>query len=196
MVIIIKKIQWKELILSFVIALDVGGLSALLTPDSKEIYSALTKPPLAPPGEVFPIVWTALFILMAIAAYLVYVSDSSQKNAALAVYALQLFFQFPLDGAVFRLQGMPARIRMPSYTLGADTHNRAALLPHKQGGGVSYAAISCMGYLCRIFEFSDMHAELSLAGASNIKPVSNAKPYAILMIIALERAGNPHHLNA
>ncbi len=94
MVIIIKKIQWKELILSFVIALGVGGLSALLTPDSKEIYSALTKPPLAPPGEVFPIVWTALFILMAIAAYLVYVSDSSQKNAALAVYALQLFFNF------------------------------------------------------------------------------------------------------
>lgn len=94
MVIIIKKIQWKELILSFVIALGVGGLSALLTPDSKEIYSAFTKPPLSPPSEVFPIVWTALFILMAIAAYLVYVSDSSKKDAALAVYALQLFFNF------------------------------------------------------------------------------------------------------
>lgn len=89
-----KKIQWKELIISFIIALGTGGLSALLTPDSKEVYASLIKPPLAPPGGVFPIVWTILFILMAIAAYMVYVSDSSKKNAALAVYVLQLFFNF------------------------------------------------------------------------------------------------------
>lgn len=88
------KIQWKPLIISLAIALGVGGLSALVTPDSREVYAAFTKPPLSPPGSVFPIVWTVLFILMAVAAYLVYVSDSSKKNSALAVYALQLFFNF------------------------------------------------------------------------------------------------------
>ena len=45
-------------------ALAVGGLSALVTGNSMDNYARLVQPPFAPPGWLFPVVWTALFILM------------------------------------------------------------------------------------------------------------------------------------
>lgn len=87
-----KQINWKTLITSLVISLGTGALSALITSDSMQIYKELYKPPLAPPGWLFPIVWTILYLLMGIAAYMVYESDADYevKKSALTSYALQL----------------------------------------------------------------------------------------------------------
>ena len=41
----------------------VGALVGIITSGSMD-YNMLQKPPLAPPGAVFPIVWTILYILM------------------------------------------------------------------------------------------------------------------------------------
>lgn len=87
-------IKLKPLIISLVIALGVAGLSALFTMNSMDVYSELVQPPLAPPSIVFPIVWTVLFTLMGISAYLVYVSEDRDRKPALYVYALQLAFNF------------------------------------------------------------------------------------------------------
>lgn len=87
------KLQWKSFILAIVIPLAVGGLSALLTQNSMALFGMLTKPPLAPPGWLFPIVWTLLYILMGIASYLVFVSGKNTQTA-LRLYALQLAFNF------------------------------------------------------------------------------------------------------
>ena len=83
----------KNLIISLLISLGVGGLSFLITMGSMDIYKYLVKPPLAPPSILFPIVWTILYILMGISAYLVY-RDSSIDNGALKVYLIQLFINF------------------------------------------------------------------------------------------------------
>ncbi len=55
-------------------------------------YGALSKPPLNPPNWIFGPVWTALYALMAIAAWLVYEKrmQSKEANKALAVYAVHL----------------------------------------------------------------------------------------------------------
>ena len=87
-------IKLKPLLISLVISLGVGGLSALLTQGSMEQYRNLKQPPLSPPGWVFPVVWTVLFVLMGIAAYLVWMRDSTGRNGALALYGAQLFFNF------------------------------------------------------------------------------------------------------
>lgn len=87
------KIQWKKLILCIVLPLAVGGLSALLTRGGMETFGALNKPALSPPGWLFPVVWTLLYILMGIASYLVLTSGKPNR-AALTVYALQLVFNF------------------------------------------------------------------------------------------------------
>ena len=86
--------KFKPLAISILIALGVGGLSGFLTMGNMDIYGNINKPPLSPPPIVFPIVWTILFILMGISAYLIYESNSNLKGKALAIYGLQLVVNF------------------------------------------------------------------------------------------------------
>ena len=81
------------LIIAILIPLTVGALSALFS-RNMSIYSKINKPPLSPPGFLFPIVWIILYILMGISSYLIYESDTHEKQKALKTYALQLFFNF------------------------------------------------------------------------------------------------------
>ncbi len=89
-------IQWKKLLICLGIPLGVGGLSALLTAGAMEDFAALKQPPLSPPGWLFPVVWTVLFLLMGLASYLVVTSDGSHRliNRALSVYGAQLAVNF------------------------------------------------------------------------------------------------------
>lgn len=96
------KIQWKALIVSLVVSLGTGLVSTLLTPNIQEDYAQLYRPLFAPPGWAFPVVWTILFVLMGIAAYLVYVSESGQSRSALQIYGLQLLFNLGWSVIFFR----------------------------------------------------------------------------------------------
>lgn len=84
----------KTFIISVLIPLLTGGLAGLLTSKSMVIYKHLNLPPLSPPGFIFPIVWTILYILMGIGAYFIIISNSSTKTEALRTYALQLVLNF------------------------------------------------------------------------------------------------------
>lgn len=90
------KIKWKTLWIAIAIPLAVGGISALLTMNGMETFSALQKPPLSPPAWLFPVVWTVLYVLMGIASYLVITASAPkmQIEKALQLYGLQLFFNF------------------------------------------------------------------------------------------------------
>ena len=81
------------LIIFILIPLAAGSLSALLSGNSAA-YLALNKPPLSPPSFLFPIVWTILYILMGISSYIIYESETPEKNKALRLYFIQLFFNF------------------------------------------------------------------------------------------------------
>lgn len=84
------KIKWKPLIISLLISLGTGILSGIVVYNSMDQYETLYQPPLAPPGWVFPIVWTILFTLMGIAAYRIYISNSTKRTEALKLYGMQL----------------------------------------------------------------------------------------------------------
>ena len=64
------------------------------------------QPPLSPPGWLFPVVWTVLYVLMGIASYLVSVSDAphEEKARALWTYGIQLAFNFLWPIAFFNLK--------------------------------------------------------------------------------------------
>ena len=98
------KVKWKELIVSIAISLGVGTLSGYLTMNSMSLYNDLVKPPLTPPGWIFPIVWTILFVLMGISAYLIYISDSKERVQALQIYAIQLMLNLFWSLVFFNMQ--------------------------------------------------------------------------------------------
>ncbi len=87
----------KPYVISIAIALSVGALSALFTKNSMNIYADIVTPPLAPPGWVFPVVWTILYVLMGISSAMVYTKYTKQpriKKTGLGVYALSLAVNF------------------------------------------------------------------------------------------------------
>ncbi len=86
--------NWKLLLISIGISLSTGITSALLTMKGMRDYADMYHPPLSPPGWLFPVVWTILYVLMGIAAYLVCRSEGEDKKLALALYVVQLFFNF------------------------------------------------------------------------------------------------------
>ena len=81
------------LIISILIPLTVGTMSALFSGNMSS-YSILNKPAFSPPGFIFPVVWTILYILMGASSYIVYFSNSSIKSKDLLLYCIQLFFNF------------------------------------------------------------------------------------------------------
>ncbi len=104
------KLNWKKLLICLAIPLGVGGLSALLTRSSMAVYKVFEKPPLSPPGWLFPVVWTALYLLMGWASYLVLQSaaKTSEKKAALTLYGVQLALNFLWPLMFFRAQKLLA----------------------------------------------------------------------------------------
>ena len=89
------KINWKKLLLCLAIPLAVGGLGALLSGGMSD-YGAMAKPPLSPPGWVFPIAWSILYLLMGYASYRILESGASGEEIkkALTLYGLQLLANF------------------------------------------------------------------------------------------------------
>ncbi len=85
----------KTLLIFLAIPLAVGGLATLLSGGTK-LYRTIVQPPLSPPGWLFPVVWTLLYLLMGYSSYRVYASGMSreQTGKALKLYAFQLLVNF------------------------------------------------------------------------------------------------------
>jgi len=81
-------------ILVFVLACELAGvIGSIFTSGSiPGWYAGLAKPLFNPPGWVFAPVWTVLYALMGIAAYLVYEKRQGRKDVgrALTIFASQL----------------------------------------------------------------------------------------------------------
>ena len=84
------KPETKTLLKFIAIPLAVGGLSALLSGGGMETFERVVKPPLSPPGWLFPVVWTILYILMGI-SYGILKSNSLVDSETNFIYYLQLF---------------------------------------------------------------------------------------------------------
>lgn len=97
-----KKI--KTLAASLAVSLGAGGLGTLLAGNSMKKYKDMYKPPLSPPGWVFPVAWTVLYVLMAVAAWRVYRADGPDGRAALKWYIAQLAVNAVWPLLYFRFQ--------------------------------------------------------------------------------------------
>ena len=86
--------------------LVVGAVAAFITGGGMEAFKMLNKPPLSPPGWLFPVVWTILYTLMGIASYLVLTSGAESKKIinALKIYGYQLIVNFLWPTFFFNLE--------------------------------------------------------------------------------------------
>ena len=110
----IFRFDLKRLVISLIIPLAVGGLSAFVTRGDMDIYKTVERPPLSPPSVVFPIVWTILYILMGISLYLIWNSGDiyvDKKNAYI-FFGIQLFLNFIWSPVFFT-----ARQYLPAFLI-------------------------------------------------------------------------------
>ena len=85
--------RWAALALFVLVPLAVGFLSGMSTADGvRTWYQDIAKPSFNPPDRVFGPVWTALYVSMGVAAFLVWRTgpDRSAVRPALAWFAAQL----------------------------------------------------------------------------------------------------------
>jgi len=76
---------------ALVVCQMAGVVGAVFTVSQvKDWYPTLVKPALNPPSWVFGPVWSGLYLLMGVALYLVWESNSKDKKWALWLFGIQL----------------------------------------------------------------------------------------------------------
>ena len=89
-------IKKDEFAIAVLLPLAVGTVAGYLTRGAQMMFSIVDKPPLSPPGWLFPVVWTILYVLMGIASYIIYQQGNDREDVkeALTFYLVQLAFNF------------------------------------------------------------------------------------------------------
>ena len=92
---IFLKKDTRKLITCIAVPLATGVVSGFFTRNGMKVFAKLNKPPLSPPGWLFPVVWTILFIMMGIASFLIASRPKSRdRDRILALYGIQLAVNF------------------------------------------------------------------------------------------------------
>lgn len=83
--------QFLGLVGWFVVSFAASAVGAVASIQAESFYGQLVQPSWAPPSSVFGPVWSVLYALMAIAAWLVWRSGGFRANrTALSLFAVQL----------------------------------------------------------------------------------------------------------
>lgn len=88
--------SWLALLGWVALAATAGAVGAIASRDAGTFYGALAKPAWAPPGWLFGPVWSALYVLMGVAAWLVWrarpvtPADRASRRRGLAFFVGQL----------------------------------------------------------------------------------------------------------
>lgn len=98
--------KWPVYLFWVALSLGVGALSAFFSKEGMDLYEATAvKPPLSPPGVLFPIVWSILYVLMGVGAARIYLTEPGPlRSKALNLFAAQLIVNFFWSLIFFNLQ--------------------------------------------------------------------------------------------
>lgn len=95
----------------FLASFAASGIGSIASINARGFYQELERPSWAPPGWLFGPVWTTLFVLMAIAAWLVWRARGWQgARLALTLFMVQLVFNALWSWLFFAWRIGPAAI--------------------------------------------------------------------------------------
>ena len=85
-----KRVDWKVLVLCFLIVIIISAFGSMFT-TTGDWYESV-KPSITPPSYVFPIAWTILYVLIALSIYFVWTNSKTkyQKKLILLVFGINL----------------------------------------------------------------------------------------------------------
>lgn len=100
-----RHVQWVGLGVFIAVCLGAGGLgAAVTTPEINGWYRTIVKPAWNPPDSVFGPVWTALYLTMATAAWLVWKPDGLRAAATpLMLFVVQVVLNIGWSWIFFKL---------------------------------------------------------------------------------------------
>ncbi|MFD2139714.1 TspO/MBR family protein [Ancylobacter oerskovii] len=117
-----KTLSFFRLVVSVGLCLAVGAIGSLATtPKIPTWYAALAKPGWTPPGEVFPVVWTVLYVLMAVALWRLWQlhGPSPARRLAVGLFFVQLALNALWSPVFFGLEAPAAALAVIVLLVGA-----------------------------------------------------------------------------
>jgi len=93
-------------VIACILCLSVGWIGSLFTDSTSGWYQQLNKPFFNPPGWVFAPIWTALYIMMGISAFLIWQMGLSERKVKIALifFTVQLLLNAIWTPLFFGLQ--------------------------------------------------------------------------------------------
>ena len=99
--------RYISFVVSVALCLFIGFVSQRLQMESLHSwYPLLNKSSLTPPGLVFSVVWTVLYVLIGISAAILYNSHGVSKRVLLPLFAIQLLFNVLWSFCFFTMQSI------------------------------------------------------------------------------------------
>ncbi|MCB4767179.1 tryptophan-rich sensory protein [Ancylobacter sp. Lp-2] len=117
-----KTLSFFRLVVSVGLCLAVGAIGSLATtPKIPTWYAGLVKPAWTPPDAVFPVAWTTLYVLMAVALWRLWQlhGPSPARRLAVALFFLQLALNALWSPVFFGLEAPGAALAVIILLIGA-----------------------------------------------------------------------------
>jgi tryptophan-rich sensory protein len=94
------------LVAAFAICFAASAIGGLLTEPNLPWYDTLAQPGFAPPNSVFPVVWTILYAMMAVAVWRFWCAEGRDEDRKLGLiaFAIQLVLNVAWSFAFFWLR--------------------------------------------------------------------------------------------
>lgn len=108
-----KTLSFFRLVLSVFLCLAVGAIGSMVTtPKIPTWYAGLAKPAWTPPDAAFPIVWTILYVLMAVTLWRLWQlhRPSPERRRAILLFFVQLALNAAWSPVFFGMEAVGAAL--------------------------------------------------------------------------------------
>jgi len=137
------------------VAFAAAAVGAIASVDAASFYAQLNKPSWAPPASVFGPVWSVLYALMGVSAWLVWRAPGPKK-AALALFCVQLAANALWSWLFFAWhQGALAAVEV-LVLLALIVCTVAAFFSHQPSCRSAVGPVSAVGGLCILADMVDL----------------------------------------